>query len=99
MKNLLSTLLFAIAALHAAPVVISPRAKSGDIIPDHYIVVFKDGVSSDDIVKHWDWLHGKITPSLQVQETHGSWLETFDVLFTYEVNNFKAYAAKLPKFL
>lgn len=98
MKNLITTFLLAVAALNAAPVDIPPRAKSGEIIPDHYIVVFKESVSATDIVKHWDWLYKKIAPPLHVQNQN-SWLETFDVLFTYEVENFRAYAAKLPKFL
>jgi hypothetical protein len=97
--NLITIFLFAITtAIHALPVKISPRAKSGDIIPGHYIVVFKDHVTADDIVKHWDWLHQKISSPLHVQNQN-SWLETFDVLFTYEMENFKAYAAKLPTFL
>ena len=99
MKNLISIFLFAATVLNAAPVTVPPRSKSGDIIPNHYIVVFKETASADDILKHWDWLHNKITPPLHVQNNMPHWLETFDVLFTYEVNNFKAYAAKLPKFL
>jgi hypothetical protein len=98
MKNLISALLLAISAINAAPVNLPPQSKSGDIIPDQYIVVFKDSVTADDVVKHWDWLHQKITPTLHVQNSN-SWLENFDILFTYEVGEFKAYAAKLPKFL
>jgi hypothetical protein len=97
--KLISTLLFAITALNAAPMILPPRSKSGDIIPDHYIIVFKETVSPSDISKHWNWLHGKISPPLNVQGNGNSWLDSFDVLFTYEVNNFKAYAAKLPKFM
>lgn len=32
-------------------------SKAEDIVPDKYIVVFKDGQSLDDVVKHQDWIN------------------------------------------
>ena len=116
-----TTLLFFIASTLALPTRehFSHADLSGSIVPDHYIVVFHDDITAEQskyshglfliilVKKHWDWLHSKVSPALDVlhiqSEPFGlkaqSFLEKFDILHHYDFDNFKAYAAKLPSFI
>lgn len=85
----------AIAALAVVPAFAAPLSvpKAGDIIPDEYIVVLKEGVSSAAFSKHQDWASQRHSAAMAKRGEAPT--KTFK--YTYDAGNFKGYAGKFDK--
>lgn len=77
------TLLFlGILPIYASPLV---DKRSGEAIPDKYIITLKPGVSSSQVDSHLSWVADVHTRSLSRRESSG-------VDKVYSINEFNAYS-------
>ncbi|KAJ3276504.1 hypothetical protein HK104_003645 [Borealophlyctis nickersoniae] len=95
--------------LTVAFVAVSPLARgmvvpdtTGQAVPEQYIVVFKDGVSEDQIASHFSWLQTSMVtgPQLRIQNDKESFdgadMGIYGIKRHYAFDGFRGYAAKLP---
>ncbi|KAI8854020.1 peptidase S8/S53 domain-containing protein [Chytridium lagenaria] len=109
----LVALLGALAASVAAkPVTVHTNildSPAGTLIPDQYIVVFKNHVSESDIESHENFLMSLVAPQPLVMQSNSedsmqitsvtmkSPVPDFDIFRRYLLSEFKGYAAKMPR--
>ncbi|TPX72700.1 hypothetical protein SpCBS45565_g00016 [Spizellomyces sp. 'palustris'] len=78
----------------------------GAVVPEQYIVVFKEGINEQALSSHWNWLQTTIAPGpqLSVQQVSdsgvtlslGSSIGIYGIKHEYNFGSFKGYSARLP---
>jgi len=101
-------ILFALAVAAASPIsaLLLPDL-TGSVVPEQYLVVFKEGVSDSQVDAHYNWIQSEMLPSpkLHIQGGDDEFIaegkknkyEGYGIKRQYNFGNFKGYSAKLPK--